>query len=95
MTDERPDRPTADAPDDDAPTAGALPPSHLHPRTRDGWIATITWIVLFALCMPPFTHAVLDRPDTWVAGVPFLFVSLLAIYTGLIVVLLWALRRGV
>jgi hypothetical protein len=82
-------------PPDEPGTTAELPPSHLLPRTRDGWIATVAWVVLFALCMPPITHVVLDRPDTWVAGVPFLFAALLVVYTGLIGVLLWALRRGV
>ncbi len=71
------------------------PPSHFIPRTRDGWIATIAFVVLFALAMPPVTHTVLDRPELSFAGVPFLYVALLAIYVALIGVLLWALRRGV
>jgi hypothetical protein len=45
--------------------------------------------------MPPVTHTVLNRIEPWVAGLPFLYASLLAVYTGLIIVLLWALRRGV
>jgi hypothetical protein len=45
--------------------------------------------------MPPVTHVVLDRPDVWIAGVPFLYVALLVVYIGLIGVLVWALRRGV
>jgi len=72
-----------------------LPPSHLHPRTRDGWIATIVWLVLFVAAMPPVTHVLLDRPDVWVAGVPLLFAGLLGIYVALIGVLAWAYRRGV
>lgn len=70
-------------------------PSHFVPRTRDGRIATIAFLALFALAMPPVTHDVLNRIEPWVAGLPFLYASLLAVYTGLIVVLLWALRRGV
>jgi hypothetical protein len=69
--------------------------SHFVPRTRDGRIATIAFLALFALAMPPVTHTVLNRIEPWVAGLPFLYASLLAVYTGLIVVLLWALRRGV
>jgi hypothetical protein len=71
------------------------PTSHLIPRTRDGRIATALFVVLFSLAMPPVTHLVLDRPDLWIAGVPFLYVALLVIYIGLIGVLVWALRRGV
>lgn len=70
------------------------PRSHFVPRTREGWIATIAFVALFVLAMPPVTHAVLDQPDTWVAGLPLLFVALLAIYTALVGVLVWALRRG-
>jgi hypothetical protein len=69
--------------------------SHFVPRTRDGRIATIAFLALFALAMPPATHTVLNRIEPWVAGLPFLYASLLAVYTGLIVVLSWALRRGV
>jgi hypothetical protein len=69
--------------------------SHFVPRTRDGRIATIAFLALFALAMPPVTHTVLNRIEPWVAGLPFLYASLLAVYTGLIVVLSWALRRGV
>jgi hypothetical protein len=71
------------------------PTSHLVPRTRDGRIATALFVVLFFLAMPPVTHTVLDRPELWVAGFPFLYVALFVVYTGLIGVLVWALRRGV
>jgi hypothetical protein len=76
---------------DDAPSFR----SHLVPRTRDGRIATLTFVVLFLLAMPPVTHWVLDRPEIRVLGMPFLYVALLVIYVALIVVLLWTLRRGV
>jgi hypothetical protein len=69
--------------------------SHLVPRTRDGRIAVIAFVAIFLLAMPPVTHTLLDRIEPTVLGVPFLFVSLLAIYTALIGVLVWALRRGV
>jgi len=71
------------------------PTSHFVPRTREGWIATIAFLGIFLLAMPPVSHAVLDRPDVWVGGVPFFFVSLLAIYTLLIGVLAWALRKDI
>lgn len=70
-------------------------PSHFVPRTRDGWIATIAFVVLFMLAMPPATHTVLNRVEPWIAGLPFLYASLGVIYFALIGVLLWALRRGV
>ena len=69
--------------------------SHLRPRTRDGWIATVAFLVLFALCMPPVTHVLLDRVEPWIGGVPFFYASLLVVYVALIGVLAWALRRGV
>jgi len=69
--------------------------SHFAPRTPEGRTAIVAFVVLFLLSMPPVTHAVLDRPDTWVGGVPFLFAALFAVYTALIGVLLWALRKGV
>lgn len=69
--------------------------SHLIPRTRDGWIATIAFVVLFLLAMPPVTHTVLNRVEPWIFGLPLFYVALLAVYTGLIAVLVWAYRRGV
>lgn len=70
-------------------------PSHFVPRTRDGWIATITFVVLFLLAMPPFTHTVWNRIEPSVLGMPFFYVGLFAVYGALIGVLLWALRKGV
>lgn len=72
-----------------------LPRSHFVPRTRDGWIATISFLALFLLAMPPVSHLVLDRVEPWILGMPFFFVALLVVYTGLIGILLWTLRRGV
>ena len=84
--------------DESAPDRGAssdLPASHLTPRTRDGWIATVSFLAIFLLCMPPVTHRLLDRPDMWVAGVPFFFAALFVVYVALIGVLIWTLRRGI
>jgi hypothetical protein len=69
--------------------------SHFLPRTRDGWIATVAFLLVFALCMPPVTHSVLNRVEPWILGTPFLYASLFFIYVGLLGVLLWALRKGV
>jgi len=69
--------------------------SHYLPRTRDGWIAIGAFLFLFALCMPPVTHTILNRTEPWILGVPFFYGSLLLIYCGLIGVLIWAYRRGV
>jgi hypothetical protein len=69
--------------------------SHWIPRTRDGRIATVAFLLLFALAMPPVTHTVLNRVEPVVLGMPFLYALLLVVYVALIGVLIWALRRGV
>ena len=69
--------------------------SHLIPRTRDGWIALIVFVALFALAMPPMTHTVLDRLYPTILGMPFLYATLLFVYIALICVLIWAYRRKV
>ena len=79
----------------DAPASHARRRSHWHPRTRDGWIACAAFVGIFLLAMPPVTHALLNRVEPWILGVPFLFAALLAVYVALIGVLVWALRRGV
>jgi hypothetical protein len=71
------------------------PRSHWVPRTRDGRVAVTLFIAVFLFAMPPVTHLLLDRIEPTVLGVPFFFVALLAIYTVLIGVLVWALGRGV
>jgi hypothetical protein len=71
------------------------PTTHLIPRTAEGWIATIAFVGIFLLAMPPVSHWFLDRPESWVFGVPFFFFALLVIYTTLIGVLIWAYRKGV
>ncbi len=69
--------------------------SHFVPRTRDGWIATVAFLVLFAIAMPPVTHTLLNRVYPEIFGLPFLYAVLLFVYVALIGVLVWALRRGV
>ena len=68
--------------------------SHFIPRTRDGWIACISFLVIFLLAMPPVTHTFLDRTEPWILGLPVIYVTLFRVYTVLIGVLIWALRRG-
>ena len=67
--------------------------SHLLPRTRDGWVALVLFLVLFALVEPPFVTGVANRIEPSMLGLPFLYVYLLGIYLALIGVLVWALMR--
>ncbi len=69
--------------------------SHYFPRTRDGWIATVLFLALFALTQPPFVHGFANRIEPTVLGLPFLYVYLLVLYFGMIGVLIWALLRDV
>ena len=85
-------------PGENAPNASGDYPrfrSHYRPRTRDGWIAVVSFFVLFALTQPPFVHVVANRIAPWILGLPFLYAYLLFLYIALIGVLLWAQRRGV
>ena len=67
--------------------------SHFLPRTRAGWVAVVLFLGLFALVEPPFVHSWANRTEPWVLGFPFLYTYLLVIYSALIGVLIWALRR--
>jgi hypothetical protein len=71
------------------------PRSHFVPRTRDGRRATLAFVVLFALCMPPFSHTVWNRMEPVFAGLPFFWTALFALYLLMIVVLIRAFRAGV
>lgn len=53
------------------------------------------FVALFALCMPPVTHVLLNRVQPTLLGLPFFWVSLLVVYTLLILVLIYAYRSGV
>lgn len=68
--------------------------SHYRPRTRRGWLAVAAFAGLLLLAEPPIVHSVANRITPWVAGLPFLYAYLLALYIGLIVVLIWAFARG-
>lgn len=72
-----------------------IPRSHFLPRTRNGRIATIAFIVAMALAQPPIVHGLVNRIEPWVLGMPFLFAYLLAAYLIGIAVLIWAYRKGV
>jgi len=75
------------------PPRGA-PRSHWLPRTREGWTAVLAFLALMALAQPPVVHRVVNRIEPWVLGVPFLYAYLTVVYGALIVVLVWAMRRG-
>ena len=68
--------------------------THYLPRTRDGWIALVAFLALFALCMPPVTHTLWNRVEPWILGVPFFYAVLCFVYTALVGVLIWVHRRG-
>lgn len=68
--------------------------SHLRPRTREGWVAVLLFLGLFALVEPPFVNTIANRIEPWLLGFPFLYTYLLALYGILIGVLVWAMKRG-
>lgn len=68
--------------------------SHYFPRTLQGWVAVILFLGLFALVEPPFVHSLANRVEPWILGFPFLYTYLLVLYSALICVLIWALRRN-
>ena len=82
-------------PTDDKQADYPLYRSHYRPRTRDGWIAVVLFLTLFAFTQPPFVHGVANRIAPWILGLPFLYIYLLVIYFALIAVLIWAQWRGV
>ena len=69
--------------------------NHFRPRTRNGRIAVLLFLALFACTQPPLVFVVANRTEPWVVGLPFLYFYLLIIYFALIAVLIWAFRRGV
>jgi hypothetical protein len=68
--------------------------SHYLPRTRNGWIAVILFLIGMVLVEPPVVHTLANRIEPWVLGVPFLYAYLLVLYSLLIGVLLWAKGRN-
>jgi len=69
-------------------------PSHYRPRTREGWMAVVLFVLLLLLAEPPVVHGLANRIEPWVLGVPFLYFYLFVVYVALVGVLLWALRKG-
>lgn len=68
--------------------------SHYIPRTRQGRFAVVLFVLLMLLAQPPVVHALADRVEPRILGLPFLYAYLLAVYSALIAVLLWARLRG-
>jgi hypothetical protein len=84
-----------------APT-GARPLSsterrnHYIPRTADGWVASIFFLLLMALAQPPVAFWAEERMRSgWVLGLPAFYVYLGAIYFAMIAVLIWAALRRI
>lgn len=71
------------------------PRSHYLPRTRNGRIATIAFLLAMALAQPPIVHGLMNRTEPLILGTPFLFAYLFAAYCLMIGVLVWTLRKGV
>ena len=69
--------------------------SHYIPRTREGWIGVVLFLLILALAEPPLVYVLGNRVDPWVLGVPFLYAYLLLVYLALIGVLIWVLWRRV
>lgn len=67
--------------------------SHYIPRTRAGRIAVVGFLAIFAFTQPPLVFWLGNRVEPWIGGVPFLYGYLLALYTVLIAVLVWARKR--
>lgn len=68
--------------------------NHYRPRTRRGWIAVLSFLILFAFSQPPLVFWIGNRIEPQVLGLPFLYVYLLILYVAMIGVLVWARRRG-
>ncbi|MGI9627218.1 MAG: hypothetical protein ACR2QM_10315 [Longimicrobiales bacterium] len=71
------------------------PRSHYLPRTRNGWIATVLFLLFMLLAQPPIVHGLMNRIEPWVFGMPFLYAYLLGVYVLLIAVLLWAMWKRI
>ena len=48
-----------------------------------------------ALSQPPVVHGLVNRIEPWIFGMPFLFVYLLAVYTAMIAVLIWTMKKKI
>lgn len=69
--------------------------NHFLPRTREGRVAAVLFVTLFLCTQPPILFVVANRVEPLIFGLPFLYVYLLVLYSLLIGVLIWTMRRGV
>jgi hypothetical protein len=70
--------------------------THYLPRTRDGWIASVSFLLLMALAQPPVVFLVEERLRSgWLMGLPAFYVYLGTIYFAMIAVLIWAVMRRI
>ena len=70
--------------------------SHYLPRTRDGWVACVAFLLLMALVQPPIAFWAEERLRFgWIFGLPGFYVYLGAVYFAMIAVLIWAALRRV
>ena len=72
-----------------------VPRSHYLPRTRAGWIATVSVIVCMVASQPPVVHGLANRIEPWILGMPFIFTYLLGVYIVTIAVLVWTMSKNV
>ena len=63
--------------------------SHYLPRSRQGWIGLVLFLLLMALAEPPIVTSWANRIEPWILGVPFLYGYLTVIYCLLIALLIW------
>ncbi len=68
--------------------------NHFVPRTRDGWLAASTFLLLVLATQPPVVYLVADN-RLQILGIPFLYFYLLALYLCQIGILIWAAIRRV
>jgi hypothetical protein len=57
-------------------------------------LALAAFMALFALAEPPAVYLIANRIEPRILELPFLYVYLLALYWGMIGVLIWAAKRG-
>jgi hypothetical protein len=62
--------------------------SHWWPRTPKGRLAAVLFLFAMALAQPPLVFLVANRIEPLLAGIPFLYVYLTAVYSVLLLLLI-------